>query len=135
VALATAVVVPFAALPAAAAASHTPASSATSLSALGLTAEQVAAASVEGAATLRSAQLDVQVAADFPRVLSYTDRASGASLAGSTATVTKVRINGTDRAGVVEAGEPRETSRDYRLTFPTSRASASTRASRSRAAP
>ncbi|WP_082618134.1 endo-alpha-N-acetylgalactosaminidase family protein [Oerskovia sp. Root22] len=118
VALATAVVVPFAALPAAAAAVHTPASSATSLSALGLTAEQVAAASVEGAATLRSAQLDVQVAADFPRVLSYTDRASGASLAGSTATVTKVRLNGTDRAVAVEAGEPGETSRDYRLTFP-----------------
>ncbi|MFI1810634.1 endo-alpha-N-acetylgalactosaminidase family protein [Streptomyces sp. NPDC020422] len=47
------------------------------------------------AAVIGSAQLSVAVAEDFPRVLSYTDRATGARLLGSTAPVTQVVLNGT----------------------------------------
>lgn len=43
-------------------------------------------------------QLSVAVAQDFPRVLSYTDRASGAALLGSTSAVTQVTLNGTSYA-------------------------------------
>ncbi|MET9430673.1 endo-alpha-N-acetylgalactosaminidase family protein [Streptomyces sp. NPDC003036] len=42
-----------------------------------------------------SPQLAVAVAPDFPRVVSYTDRASGARLLGSTSPVTHVTLNGT----------------------------------------
>ncbi|GAA2977046.1 hypothetical protein GCM10020227_52350 [Streptomyces flavovirens] len=47
------------------------------------------------AAVLTSAQLSVAVARDFPRVLTYTDRAGGARLTGSTRPVTAVTLNGT----------------------------------------
>ncbi|MHA4774946.1 endo-alpha-N-acetylgalactosaminidase family protein [Streptomyces sp. MSC1_001] len=68
---------------------------------------------------IASAQLSVAVAEDFPRVLSYTDRASGARLLGSTAPVTRVVLNGTARA-VQAKGAPvlTATSAAYTLTFP-----------------
>lgn len=49
------------------------------------------------APVLTSARLSVAVAEDFPRVLSYTDRTTGARLLGSTAPVTQVVLNGTAR--------------------------------------
>ncbi|MFF5788416.1 endo-alpha-N-acetylgalactosaminidase family protein [Streptomyces sp. NPDC012693] len=68
---------------------------------------------------IASDQLSVAVAEDFPRVLSYTDRASGARLLGSTAPVTRVVLNGTARA-VQAKGAPvlTATSAAYTLTFP-----------------
>ncbi|NUK34368.1 NPCBM/NEW2 domain-containing protein [Streptomyces lunaelactis] len=53
-----------------------------------------AAAEDEAPAVIASARLSVAVATDFPRVVSYTDRASGAELLGSTAPVTAVTLNG-----------------------------------------
>ncbi|MFD7868661.1 endo-alpha-N-acetylgalactosaminidase family protein [Streptomyces sp. NPDC059783] len=47
------------------------------------------------APVIGSAQLSVAVADDFPRVLAYTDRATGAVLTGSTRPVTAVTLNGT----------------------------------------
>ncbi|MFB7452884.1 endo-alpha-N-acetylgalactosaminidase family protein [Streptomyces sp. NPDC056194] len=66
-----------------------------------------------------SEQLSVAVAEDFPRVLSYTDRASGARLLGSTAPVTQVVLNGTAHA-VQAKGTPVLTaaSAAYTLVFP-----------------
>ncbi|MFD3536299.1 endo-alpha-N-acetylgalactosaminidase family protein [Streptomyces sp. NPDC058664] len=68
---------------------------------------------------IASPQLSVAVAEDFPRVLSYTDRASGARLLGSTAPVTRVVLNGTSRA-VRAKGAPVLTASTaaYTLTFP-----------------
>ncbi|MFC9270822.1 endo-alpha-N-acetylgalactosaminidase family protein [Streptomyces zhihengii] len=55
-----------------------------------------AAVSAAGAGpVISSAALSVRVADDFPRVLAYTDRASGATLLGSTRPVTEVTLNGT----------------------------------------
>lgn len=53
------------------------------------------AAKPSGSATIGSSQLTVAVGDDFPRVLSYTDRASGKRLLGSTRPVTAVTLNGT----------------------------------------
>ncbi|MFF8639426.1 endo-alpha-N-acetylgalactosaminidase family protein [Streptomyces sp. NPDC015345] len=47
-------------------------------------------------ATLRSRHLDVRVATAFPRVIAYTDRASGAVLHGATDAVTTVLIDETE---------------------------------------
>ncbi|MEU2115990.1 endo-alpha-N-acetylgalactosaminidase family protein [Streptomyces sp. NPDC016459] len=68
---------------------------------------------------IASPQLTVAVAEDFPRVLSYTDRASGARLLGSTAPVTRVVLNGTART-VRSVGAPVLTGSTaaYTLTFP-----------------
>ncbi|WP_369217440.1 endo-alpha-N-acetylgalactosaminidase family protein, partial [Streptomyces flavofungini] len=52
---------------------------------------------------LRSAALDVRVAGDFPRVLSYTDRASGAVLYGGTEPLSTVLIDETERTPRVTA--------------------------------
>ncbi|MEU7112516.1 endo-alpha-N-acetylgalactosaminidase family protein [Streptomyces sp. NPDC046182] len=70
-------------------------------------------------ARIGSAQLSVAVAEDFPRVVSYTDRATGARLLGSTAPVTQVVLNGTAHA-VRVTGAPVLTasSAAYTLTFP-----------------
>ncbi|MFF5936880.1 endo-alpha-N-acetylgalactosaminidase family protein [Streptomyces sp. NPDC012508] len=70
-------------------------------------------------ARIGSAQLTVAVAEDFPRVVSYTDRATGARLLGSTAPVTQVVLNGTAHA-VRVTGAPVLTasSAAYTLTFP-----------------
>lgn len=77
-----------------------------------------AAAEREAPVVIGSAQLSVAVAEDFPRVLSYTDRASGAGLLGSTAPVTAVTLNG-KAYGVRSKGEPTVTasSAAYTLTF------------------
>ncbi|MGW1883134.1 endo-alpha-N-acetylgalactosaminidase family protein [Streptomyces sp. NPDC001970] len=72
-----------------------------------------------GPAVLTSGQLAVAVAADFPRVLSYTDRATGARLLGSTRPVTEVTINGTAQPVRLKAAPAvREASAAYTLTFP-----------------
>ncbi|MEV5974480.1 endo-alpha-N-acetylgalactosaminidase family protein [Streptomyces sp. NPDC051921] len=70
-------------------------------------------------AVIGSDQLAVAVAEDFPRVLSYTDRATGARLLGSTAPVTQVVLNGTGYT-VRAAAAPVVTgdSAAYTLTFP-----------------
>ncbi|MFB7374918.1 endo-alpha-N-acetylgalactosaminidase family protein [Streptomyces sp. NPDC056222] len=70
-------------------------------------------------AVIGSDQLSVAVAEDFPRVLSYTDRATGARLLGSTAPVTEIVLNGTAYA-VQTKGAPAltATSAAYTLTFP-----------------
>ncbi|MFB8119477.1 endo-alpha-N-acetylgalactosaminidase family protein [Streptomyces sp. NPDC055962] len=65
---------------------------------------------------LRSRELEVRVDPDFPRIVSYTDRAHGAVLHGQEDPVTSVLIDGTART-------PRVTSRpdrdrvSYTLTF------------------
>ncbi|MGW8598911.1 endo-alpha-N-acetylgalactosaminidase family protein [Streptomyces sp. NPDC055893] len=68
---------------------------------------------------IASRQLSVAVAEDFPRVLSYTDRASGARLLGSTAPVTQIVLNGTAH-DVRAKGAPVLTgsSAAYTLAFP-----------------
>ncbi|ALC20632.1 membrane protein [Streptomyces pristinaespiralis] len=68
---------------------------------------------------ISSGALSVTVADDFPRVLSYTDRASGAVLLGSTAPVTEVTLNGKPYA-VRPAGAPRveRSAAHYTLVFP-----------------
>lgn len=53
-----------------------------------------AAAEGEAPAVIGSGQLSVAVAEDFPRVVSYTDRASGATLLGSTNAVAEITLNG-----------------------------------------
>ncbi|MEV5203307.1 endo-alpha-N-acetylgalactosaminidase family protein [Streptomyces sp. NPDC053720] len=71
-----------------------------------------------GATVIGSAQLSVAVADDFPRVLAYTDRATGSRLFGSTRPVTAVTLNGTEHpvklkgTPVVTASAAR-----YTLTF------------------
>ncbi|MFF9345723.1 endo-alpha-N-acetylgalactosaminidase family protein [Streptomyces sp. NPDC014734] len=71
------------------------------------------------APVIRSAQLAVTVADDFPRVLAYTDRSSGSRLLGSTRPVTAVTLNGTAHP-VKPKGSPRFTgsAARYTLTFP-----------------
>ncbi|MFK0230180.1 endo-alpha-N-acetylgalactosaminidase family protein [Streptomyces sp. NPDC090303] len=82
-----------------------------------------AAATAPGATAtgpvIGSGRLSVAVAEDFPRVLSYTDRASGARLLGSTAPVTQVVLNGTAHA-VRTLAAPVLTARSaaYTLVFP-----------------
>ncbi|MFD4947360.1 endo-alpha-N-acetylgalactosaminidase family protein [Streptomyces sp. NPDC058409] len=70
------------------------------------------------ATVIRSAQLSVAVADDFPRVLAYTDRASGDQLLGSTQPVTAVTLNGTAHP-VKLKGAPEVTASTarYTLTF------------------
>ncbi|WP_455359242.1 endo-alpha-N-acetylgalactosaminidase family protein [Streptomyces sp. SYSU K21746] len=79
----------------------------------------VAAPADAASAVIGSPQLAVTVAKDFPRVLTYTDRASGSRLAGSTAPVTAVVLNG-KAYGVQVKGEPAigGSSARYTLAFP-----------------
>ncbi|MFF4169231.1 endo-alpha-N-acetylgalactosaminidase family protein [Streptomyces sp. NPDC001744] len=88
-------------------------------SAAGAVSSAGVAADTAESAVLTSGPLAVAVAKDFPRVLSYTDRASGARLLGSTAPVTRVVLNGTARA-VRAKGAPvlSRTSAAYTLVFP-----------------
>ncbi|MFE2559426.1 endo-alpha-N-acetylgalactosaminidase family protein [Streptomyces sp. NPDC059352] len=78
------------------------------------------AATATAAAVIASPQLSVAVAEDFPRVLSYTDRAGGARILGSTTPVTQVVLNGTAYA-VQAKGAPvlTATTAAYTLAFPT----------------
>ncbi|MFJ6101973.1 endo-alpha-N-acetylgalactosaminidase family protein [Streptomyces sp. NPDC092359] len=81
----------------------------------------VPAAGAVTAATpvLTSSRLSVAVAEDFPRVLSYTDRATGARLLGSTVPVTRIVLNGTAREVRAKAAPVlRASSATYTLTFP-----------------
>ncbi|WP_069170503.1 endo-alpha-N-acetylgalactosaminidase family protein [Streptomyces griseus] len=66
-------------------------------------------------AVLTSEELSVAVADDFPRVLSYTDRAGG-RLTGSTRPVTAVTLNGTAHPVHLE-GAPRFTAGAARYTL------------------
>ncbi|MFE0134203.1 endo-alpha-N-acetylgalactosaminidase family protein [Streptomyces sp. NPDC059037] len=68
---------------------------------------------------IASGQLTVAVADDFPRVLSYTDKATGARLIGSTRPVTEVTLNGKAYKVQVE-GAPQigDATAAYTLTFP-----------------
>lgn len=77
------------------------------------------ASAAEAARVIASPQLSVTVADDFPRVLSYTDRATGARLTGSTRPVTRVTLNGT-AYDVQVKGAPTVTgaSAAYTLVFP-----------------
>ncbi|MFD9503873.1 endo-alpha-N-acetylgalactosaminidase family protein [Streptomyces sp. NPDC060035] len=77
-----------------------------------------AAAPAAAGAVIASEQLSVSVAEDFPRVLTYTDRASGAQLTGSTQPVTAVTLNGTAHP-VRLKGAPQFTAGTarYTLTF------------------
>ncbi|MEU2433323.1 endo-alpha-N-acetylgalactosaminidase family protein [Streptomyces sp. NPDC007861] len=75
--------------------------------------------SADGSAVLTSGQLAVAVADDFPRVLSYTDRATGARLTGSTRAVTEVTLNGTAHRVQLKAPPVvKGASAAYTLTFP-----------------
>ncbi|KUL63726.1 endo-alpha-N-acetylgalactosaminidase family protein [Streptomyces sp. NRRL S-1521] len=56
-----------------------------------------------GEVVLRSARLDVRVAGDFPRVVSYTDRASGAVLHGRSEPLSTVLIDEAERTPQVTA--------------------------------
>lgn len=56
------------------------------------------AQSTGGDLTLRSAELTVTVAADFPRVIRYVDNASGQALGGQPDTISTVTIDGVARA-------------------------------------
>ncbi|MEU6659776.1 endo-alpha-N-acetylgalactosaminidase family protein [Streptomyces sp. NPDC046821] len=70
-------------------------------------------------AVIGSEQLSVAVADDFPRVLSYTDRASGERLLGSTNAVDKMTLNGKAYAVAVKGTpEVTGTTAAYTLTFP-----------------
>ncbi|MCX5340608.1 endo-alpha-N-acetylgalactosaminidase family protein [Streptomyces atratus] len=70
------------------------------------------------ATVIQSAQLSVAVADDFPRVLAYTDKASGDRLLGSTQPVTAVTINGTAHPVKLKgAPEVTASTAHYTLTF------------------
>ncbi|MFG3503869.1 endo-alpha-N-acetylgalactosaminidase family protein [Streptomyces sp. NPDC047821] len=72
-----------------------------------------------GTALIGSPELSVAVARDFPRVVSYTDRASGARLLGSTRPVASVTLNGTPYAVRLTAPPAvTATSARYTLGFP-----------------
>ncbi|MCK2220908.1 endo-alpha-N-acetylgalactosaminidase family protein [Actinomadura sp. ATCC 31491] len=74
-------------------------------------------ARVAGPIAISSAALRVELDPAFPRVLGYTDRATGATLGGGTA-VPAVVLNGTPRpAEVTLTGRDAATAR-YRLAFP-----------------
>ncbi|MEV0320668.1 endo-alpha-N-acetylgalactosaminidase family protein [Streptomyces sp. NPDC050658] len=68
---------------------------------------------------IASGQLTVAVADDFPRVLSYTDRSTGARLLGSTRPVTEITLNGKAyKAQLKGAPEVEDDAAAYTLTFP-----------------
>ncbi|MGW7199087.1 endo-alpha-N-acetylgalactosaminidase family protein [Streptomyces chryseus] len=67
-------------------------------------------------AVLRSAELEVRVDARFPRIVSYTDRATGAVLHGQEDPVTSVLIDGTARTPEVSARAGRDLAA-YVLSF------------------
>ncbi|MGP3634788.1 endo-alpha-N-acetylgalactosaminidase family protein [Streptomyces sp. 24-1644] len=77
------------------------------------------AADATGSTVIGSAQLSVAVADDFPRVLSYTDRAGGGQLAGSTRPVTEITLNGAARTVRLKAApEVTASAARYTLAFP-----------------
>ncbi|MEU6392583.1 endo-alpha-N-acetylgalactosaminidase family protein [Streptomyces sp. NPDC046939] len=84
---------------------------------LGLTGATTArGADTPDTAVLRSPDLDVRVATGFPAVLSYTDRASGAVLHGTTDPVTTVLVDGVAHTPEVVPVLGKDHA-DYRLTL------------------
>ncbi len=83
---------------------------------LGLPGLAAAGTAAAGETTLSSADLDVQVDTAFPRIVRYTDRASGAVLHGQPDPVTSVLVNGTAHTPEVtsQAGSDHIT---YTLSF------------------
>ncbi|MFG2503341.1 endo-alpha-N-acetylgalactosaminidase family protein [Streptomyces sp. NPDC048441] len=77
------------------------------------------AASETAQTVIASERLAVAVADDFPRVLSYTDKATGARLLGSTRPVTEVTLNGKPhKVQVKGAPEADGAAAAYTLAFP-----------------
>ncbi|WP_419992391.1 endo-alpha-N-acetylgalactosaminidase family protein [Streptomyces boninensis] len=74
-------------------------------------------APASGTVDIRSAELSVTVADDFPRVLTYTDRSSGATMGGSSAPVTAVTLNGKDHAVTADLRAADARTARYTLTF------------------
>ena len=68
-------------------------------------------------AVIRSDALDVRVATGFPRIVSYTDRATGAVLHGQEDEITAVLIDGTPRTPAVTSTTPGDDTAAYRLAF------------------
>ncbi|RJQ76513.1 hypothetical protein D5S17_17795 [Pseudonocardiaceae bacterium YIM PH 21723] len=66
---------------------------------------------------LHSADLDVQVGTDFPRVISYTDRRTGAVLHGRDTALDTVLINGKPYKATTARGQQRTDKATYTLTF------------------
>jgi endo-alpha-N-acetylgalactosaminidase len=71
-----------------------------------------------GDLTLRSNELTVTVAADFPRVIKYVENASGQALGGQPDTISTVTIDGTVRtAHLTKAPTVRDGRASYTLAF------------------
>ncbi|MFJ3957524.1 endo-alpha-N-acetylgalactosaminidase family protein [Arthrobacter sp. NPDC090010] len=68
-----------------------------------------------GEEVLVSGALAVTVAKDFPRVVSYLDRATGARLAGNDQAVSSLKINGTQQAVIVSSRKINGSSITYTL--------------------
>ncbi|WP_369238093.1 endo-alpha-N-acetylgalactosaminidase family protein [Streptomyces sp. R21] len=68
-------------------------------------------------AVIRSDALDVRVATGFPRIVSYTDRATGAVLHGQEDEITAILIDGTPRTPAVTSTMPGDDTAAYRLAF------------------
>ncbi|MGO4454110.1 endo-alpha-N-acetylgalactosaminidase family protein [Arthrobacter sp. RAF14] len=67
---------------------------------------------------LVTGKLAAIVSTTFPQVISYLDRDSGGTLAGTRQAVTSVKINGTDQAVSVTSRKSSDTSMTYTLTAP-----------------
>ncbi|MFI7100349.1 endo-alpha-N-acetylgalactosaminidase family protein [Streptomyces sp. NPDC050161] len=89
---------------------------ASAATALPLGAGPASAAPRAGEAVLRSRELTVRVATDFPRIVAYTDRATGAVLHGQETAVHQVLIDGTARTPQV-THRTRADRAAYTLTF------------------
>ncbi|MGG5172079.1 endo-alpha-N-acetylgalactosaminidase family protein [Pseudarthrobacter sp. J1738] len=94
-----------------------------STSALGIAAlPAVAAPSTEtaqaGSVVLKSNKLTVLVSKSFPQVISYTDRATGKSLAGTPSALKTITINGTEQPVTVTSSVVDDTTITYVLTVP-----------------
>ncbi|MFI9200881.1 endo-alpha-N-acetylgalactosaminidase family protein [Streptomyces sp. NPDC053048] len=77
------------------------------------------AAGATAAAVLRSAELDVRVDTAFPRIVSYTDRATGAVLHGQEDPVTSLVVDGTEHTPqVTHSLSPAGDSARYVLALP-----------------
>ncbi|RJL31782.1 endo-alpha-N-acetylgalactosaminidase family protein [Bailinhaonella thermotolerans] len=85
------------------------------LAASGTVAAAPAAASA-APLTISSPALSVRVDDAFPRVIDYTDRASGAVMHGNEDPVTRIRVNGADHTPAVTATAATDRV-DYTLTF------------------
>ncbi|MET9517197.1 endo-alpha-N-acetylgalactosaminidase family protein [Streptomyces sp. NPDC002994] len=83
---------------------------------LALAGPSTAALAADGETVLRSRELEVRVDRAFPRIVSYTDRGTGARLYGQADPVTAVLIDGTARTPEVTARAGRDLA-TYTLAF------------------